>query len=232
MITRHKVLIDAINRCMKEIYSYAQPHVTWEDFIEENKKFLEKEEKYYSLPEDKRPSYQEYMGPKPYEFYYLPKDVLKEIADSYVYAYKLNAQQNLLDIIEILKNYCKEPVVDKYIEEYTDEEGNYHPGYRGYEHPINLEKKVAKVISQYLGEENGISTEISKEVCNKFFEFLDMAGDFYSWNSEINAFNTEIYLGPSPHSAREKVIENWKKYRNTDIEIDSDEQIMENWYGN
>ena len=68
MITRRDVLIEAINKCMKEIYSYVQPKVTWEEFIEENKKFLEKEKEYYSIPEDKRPSYQEYMGPKPYEF--------------------------------------------------------------------------------------------------------------------------------------------------------------------
>ena len=29
-----------------------------------------------------------------------------------------------------------------------------------------------------------------------------------------------VYLGPSPNSNKEAVIENWKKYRNKDIEID------------
>lgn len=53
-----------------------------------------------------------------------------------------------------------------------------------------------------------------------------MAGEFYNWNRDLNAFNTTVYLGPSPNSNKQDVIENWKKYRNKDIIID--DSIYEN----
>lgn len=232
MITRRDVLADAINKCTRELYSLAQPKVNYDDFIEENKIYLEKEKEYYSLPKDNRPSYHEYMGPKPYEFYYLPREIFKEIADSYVEAYKLDGKQELLDVIEILKNYCEEPIVDKWIEGNDDE-----PGHRGYEHPDNLKNELQKIFDdkilpdickQYNGQynlqttgiESSVSTAYSQIFQNKFFEFLDMAGNFYNWTGYLNAFNTHIYLGGTPSSNKESVIENWKKYRNIDIEID------------
>ena len=218
MISRRELLGEAVDKCMKELYSYAQPKIEFGDFIKENKEFLKKEEEYYSLPKDKRPSYKEYMGPKPFEFYYLPQNVMKEICDSYVEAYKLDNHQNLLDIIKILKDYCEEPIVDKYIEAQTDEQGNYHPGHRGYEHPDNLKKEIEKLIREY--DSSTISEEIAEKCNNKFFEFLDMAGNFFSWNHDLNAFNMSVYLGASPNSSKERVIENWKKYRNKDIKID------------
>ena len=216
MITRHDVLADAINKCIRELYSLAQPEVNYDDFIEENKIYLEKEKEYYSLPKDNRPSYREYMGPKPYEFYYLPREIFKEIADSYVEAYKLDGKQELLDTIQILKKYCEEPIVDKWIEGNDDE-----PGYKGYEHPDNLEKEIEKILFGRMSEEPGEYREESAKILqDKFFEFLDMAGDFYNWSGYLNTFNTHIYLGGTPSSNKESVIENWKKYRNIDIEID------------
>lgn len=218
MITRRKVLGEAADKCMRELYSYAQPKVDYDDFLNENKEYLKKEEEYYSIPKDERPPYVEYMGAKPYEFYYLPQNFVKEICDSYVDAYKIDEQQNLLDIIDILKNYCDKPIVNKYIGEYTDEEGNYHPGHRGYDEPDNLKKELVKLIKEY--DSSAISESIAEECHKKFFEFLDMAGDFFSWNGDLNAFNMAVYLGASPSSSKERVIENWKKYRNKDIEID------------
>jgi hypothetical protein len=174
----------------------------------------------------------ECIGPAPYEFYYLPSDVMKEICDSYVSAYKMDAHKNLLDIIGILKDYCEKPIVDKYIER----EGN-QPGYRGYAHPDNLEKELGKLFEneilkdiarQYNEQfhlnntsiESSVSNIYAKILQDKFFEFLDMAGEFYTWNYDLNSFNTTVYLGPSPCSNKERVIENWKIYRNEDITID------------
>lgn len=221
MITRRDVLADAIDKCTRELYSLAQPEVNYDDFIEENKIYLEKEKEYYSLPKDNRPSYREYMGPKPYEFYYLPREIFKEIADSYVDAYKLNDKQELLDVIEILKKYCEEPIVDKWIEGNDDESG-----YRSYEYSNNLKIEIKKkleespIISVPPSNKEEYYTELSEKLQNKFFEFLDMAGNFYNWTGYLNTFNTHIYLGGTPSSNKESVIENWKKYRNIDIEID------------
>ena len=119
-MTRGKVLSQAIDQCLKEIYTKVQPSVEWEDFLEQNKEYIEKEKEYLNIPKEERPPYKEYMGPKPYEFYYLPKEIMKDIYDSYVEAYKIDNHQELLNIIEILKNYCNGPIVDKYIEEHTD----------------------------------------------------------------------------------------------------------------
>lgn len=221
MITRRDVLADAIDKCTRELYSLAQPKVNYDDFVEENKIYLEKEKEYYSLSKDNRPPYHEYMGPKPYEFYYLPREIFKEIADSYVEAYKLDGKQELLDVIEILKKYCEDPIVDKWIEGNDDE-----PGHRGYEHSDNLKIEIKKkleespIISVPPSNKEEYYTELSEKLQNKFFEFLDMAGNFFNWTGYLNAFNTHVYLGGTPSSNKESVIENWKKYRNIDIEID------------
>ena len=213
MKARDDVLVSAIDECLKEVYTLVQPSVEWDDFLKQNKEFLEKEKEYYKIPEKDRPKYFDYMGPKPYEFYYLPKEVFKEVVDSYVYAYDLDKHQGLLDTIKILKDYCNKPIVDKYIEGELREDGTRGPGHRGYDHPDNLEKEINKIIDD---------EDLSQLLCNKFFKFLDMAGEFFNWNGELNSFYTNVYLGPSPNSNKEAVIDNWKQYRNKEIEIDDE----------
>ena len=219
MLTRYDVLNKAVKECLMELYSLAQPSVSWEAFKEENRIFKEKEAEYEALEE--KPSYLEFVGPKPFEFYYLPEDVIEDVCDSYIHAYRLNEKEELLDIIEILKNYCKCPIVNKYIEGKKGE-----PGHMGYEHPSNLEKELEIILEQV----DPSFVEISEQLQNKFFEFLDMAGQFFNWTRDLNSFQMSVYFGPSPSSNKEAVIENWKKYRNKDIEID-EEQIKQNYYG-
>lgn len=243
MLTRRDLLSKALDDCMKDIYSFVQPSVDWDTFVEENKiysnkfkvweryKYLdnkenksEKElEEYstYPIAKWKNKPIKECIGPRPYEFYYIPKEIMKDIVDLYVSIYKMDSKQELLDTISILKKYCEAPIVDKYISDYTDEHGNHHPGHRGYDHPDNLEKELEKILH---------NTSTVRIIQDKFFEFLDMAGNFYDWNGELNSFNISVYLGPSPNSNKEAVIKNWKEYRNQDIEID-EEQIKKEYYG-
>ncbi len=225
-MTRHDVLKQAIDYCLKELYSLAQPSVEWDDFIKQNKEYLEKEKEYNKLKD--KPDFFGYLGPKPFEFYYLPKEIFKDVVDSYIYAYKIDDHQNFLNIIKILKDYCNEPIVDKYIDDYTDEHGNHHPGYRSYDHPDNLEKEIQSLIKRENEEINEV--ELASECVDKFFKFLDMAGNFFEWNRDLNTFNMNVYLGASPNSNKQAVIDNWKKYRNKDIEID-EEQIKREYYG-
>ena len=223
-MTRSDILSQAVNDCLKELYSWATPKIEWKDFVEENKLYNKKYKEWELMTKDEilgKPSLLEYCGPRPYEFYYLPKEIFTDIKDSYVYAYKLNSQQELLDTIEILKNYCKEPIVDKYIEG-----ENGFPGHRGYDHPNNLEKELIEICSQHSHE----PVNMAKELQNKFFEFLDMAGKFFNWTRELNSFYMSVGLGPSPNSNKQAVIDNWKKYRNQDIEI-NEEQIKKDYYG-
>ena len=226
MINRDDVLSKAVNDCLEELYTLVVPKITWEEFKEECKIYSEKYNKWESERKintelDKK-SRTECIGPAPYEFYYLPKEIMKDVCDSYVHAYRLDHQQELLDTIETLKNYCKEPIVDKYIDDWTDETGFHHPGYRSYDHPDNLEKEIIKILP------SNTDINIIKEINNKFFEFLDMAGNFFNWNRDLNSFNVSVYMGPSPNSYKESVIKNWKEYRNQDIEID-EEQIKKEY---
>ena len=128
-MTRHEVLEMASLACLKELYSKVQPAVDWDDFMEENRlysKAYKQWESLYKESPEKAGNVLDFCGPRPHEFYYLPKEIIKDICDSYVYAYRIDQQQELLDTIETLKNYCKEPIVDKWIERNGDE-----PGYRG-----------------------------------------------------------------------------------------------------
>lgn len=224
-MTRREVLSNAVTECLKELYSWATPKIDWEEFLKENKIYTEKYTKWEVL--ENRLPILEYCGPRPYEFYYLPSDIFNDIKESYVYAYKLDGQKELLDTIEILKNYCKEPIVDKYIEGKGNE-----PGYRGYDHPDNLVKELQTKLREKAGfsvTNTGIEN-LSKELQNKFFEFLDMAGNFFNWNGDLNSFYMSVCLGASPNSNKQAVIDNWKKYRKQDIEID-EEQIKKDYYG-
>ena len=222
MITRRDVIADAADKCMKELYSLAQPAITWEEFIKENKEFIKREEEYYKLPKENRISYKEFMGPKPYEFYYLPKEVLKEIVDNYIYAYEIDEHQNLLDTIDLLKKYCDTP-----IEEFYHPGEGENPGYRDYRHPDNLVTCFINELKEYTS--SNISEEIVYKAKDLFFKFLDMAGKFYNSHWWLNSFNTTVYLGASPNSNKEAVIENWKKYRNKDIEIDESKYNEEDY---
>ena len=222
MKTRDEVLSQAAEECLKDFYNYAFPKVSWEDFLKENQEYTKKYNEWEKL--ENRPPIKEFCGPRPYEFYYLPSDILKDIVLYYVHAYKIDTQQELLDTIKILKDYCKKPIVDKYIEG-----ENGFPGHRGYDHPDNLEKEIFKIIDDNIPLYQP-PIKLVSELQDKFFEFLDMAGNFFNWNRDLNSFNTTVYLGPSPNSNKQAVIDNWKQYRNKDIEI-NEKQIKEDYYG-
>lgn len=239
MPSKHDVLGEAADKCLKELYSIAQPSVTSEQFKKECKIYNDKYhawERYYYLSKHlnelsekelieyssfpaswKDKSITECIGPKPYEFYYVPDKVQKDVVDSYVYAYEIDKHQSLLDTIHILKDYCNKPIVNKYIEEYTDEYGNHHPGHRDYDHPNNLEKEITKI----LGPEAEDNPYHVHKICDKFFEFLDMAGKFFSWNGYLNSFYMTVW-NINPDINKQAVIDNWEKYRNQKIEIDDD----------
>ena len=239
-ITRSNVIGKAVDNCMKVLYSLAQPHIEWDEFVKENELYSKRYkawERYYKLSkkeslseeelkefsifpgEWKNKSVEECIGPEPYKFHYLPRDVFKEVVDSFVYAYELDHHQQLLDTIQILKDYCNKPIVDKYIERDGDQ-----PGYRGYDHPACLKARIEKFLEEHYDlYDSEYNSKDSQEIIDMFFEFLDMAGKFYNWNSELSAFNWNVYLGASPYSNKQGVIDNWKKYRNQTIEIDESE---------
>ena len=223
-MTRSKVLEMASLACLKELYSKAQPTVDWDDFMEENRLYSKAYQQWDSLYKEspeKAGSALDFCGPRPHEFYYLPQEVFKEIADSYVDAYCIDSQQDLLNIIDILKNYCLSPIKESYVKEPDGETR------RGYIHPDNIKKTVQSLLQAFYLDSDCDSSYVADEIIKILFEFLDDAGKFYCWNRDLNAFNTTVYLGPSPCTNKETVINNWKNYRNKDITIDDSLYIEE-----
>lgn len=224
-MTRSDVIEQAATQCMKELYSKAQPHIEWEDFKQECKEYSDK---YIQWQEKRRNGedidINEFCGPRPYEFYYLPSDIFKEIAESYVRAYGFDTQGELLNTIEVLKDYCENPIVDSYVKE-SDGEMR-----RGYHHPDPLREDIATLLRGYIDQDDFDAVTVSKEIVENFYEFLDMAGQFYNWNRDLNTFNTTVYLGASPCSNKETVIKNWRQYRDKTIYIDESVYIEdEEW---
>ena len=237
MISKSDVLNKAAIECMKELYSLAQPYIEWDEFVKENKNYSDRYkrwERYFylskkeSLTKEESKEFSTYpkewkdkslencIGPAPYKFYYLPRNVFKEVVDSYIYAYELDKHQQLLDTIQILKDYCNKPIVDKYIEREGDQ-----PGYRGYDHPACLKARIDEFLKEHYDlYDLEYNSEDSQEIIDIFFEFLDMAGNFYDWNGNLSSFSMTIYLGASPCSNKQGVIDNWKIYRNQTIIID------------
>lgn len=194
MKLRKDVVLQAIEECMKELYKFAQPSITWDEFIEQNKKWS-KEKK----------------GPKPYEFYYLDSAIFDTICKNYIDAYNLD--YDLPGTIKILIDYLDKPIVDDYKEEYTDENGVLHPSRKGY--------KQLDSLSKLIGEEN----------FEKVKDYLEKAGDFYLWDGDLRDFKMSIALGASPSSNKERVIKNWKEYRNKDIEINDLTDFEDEYFG-
>ena len=239
MITRKTVLKHAVEECIKELYSLAQPHIDWEEFKKECKNYSNRFETWEifrraQIKKDEFPqewahqkivhpnwenkSITECIGPRPFEYYYLPERVKDTIVEEYVDAYKLDSQQELLDTIEILKNYCNDPIIDKWID--NDEYGR---GYKSYVRPACLKANIVEFLEEHYDLQDSEYNSDSQEILDIFFEFLDMAGKFFNWNSELNFFNTNVYLGASPSSNKQAVIDNWKIFRKTNIEIDDSE---------
>lgn len=176
MLTRNQVLAEASEKCLQAIYEHVLPQVTWEEFVKENKEWKE-------------------GTPRPYEFYYLPQEVLKDIVEEYQHAYRIGSE--FAGNLDLLEDYFKRPTRDKYIEG-----TNEKPGYRSYEHFAAL------------------PDVIGQDHYDKVAEYIEEAKKYYNRDWELNSFNMTVYLGPSPNSNKQAVIDNWKKYRGKDIEID------------
>ena len=209
--TRDDVIIEAIEQCMKELYTLVQPEVKFSDFMKECEEYSKKYEEWQYMDRNKRPGIQEYCGPQPFEFYYINRDVMKEICDRYVYIYELDKQEELESVRDVLMNYFKEPIV----EVFEQKEGEMHSS-RSYSHPDNLKKEIEKILSD---------KEKTEAVYGLIENFFFMATRFFCWNRDLNKFSTSVYLGASPCTNAERVIDNWKKYRNKDIEIIPDKYV-------
>ena len=183
-ISREDVISQAIDNCLDLMYRASYPSITLEEYMAEHEKFETREEK---------------ENARLYESHYLPWKVYRAIEEDFIEAYDLKSP--LPDIIEILKGYFKEPIVDKWIE---GKEGE--PGHKGYEKPEPMDD----------------------ETYQKAEKFLDMANEFYNWNRDLNGFVFNI-SNYSPCSNRETVEQWWHEHGDPDFKLPEDSYWVDGW---
>lgn len=205
-IDRESVLMQAVEDCYREMFAKAQPMADWDNLIQEYKEGKIDEEK---------------DGPI-YNRHYLSCQEYAYIIDKYIEAYKIKSDWN--DHIDILKEYLiKRGVKDTYIDGYTDENGNYHSGYRGYEKIAPMVEHIKKIISDELADEhdenNEVTAAVAQKVANKVIELINTCQDFYRFNGDECKFRNTLAMGASPTSNAETVKKWWKDHYDVDIEI-------------
>ena len=184
IISHDDVLGDAIDKCLDLMYRASYPSITLEEYKEQHKK-LNKEERHKA---------------QLYHAHYLPWKAYEAIKEDFVEAYELKSQ--LPEIIDILKGYFKEPIVDKWVEGKDEND----PGHRGYEHPEPMDEETYKTVEK----------------------FMDMANGFYNWNRDINTFYFNI-SNYSPCSNRETVEKWWHEHGDPDFKLPDDSWWTDTW---
>lgn len=193
MLTRDKIIEQAYHECMSEMYAKAQPSADFNQLL--------KDAKVGKISKDE----------KVYERYYLSQEEFKYILNKYKKAYNIKSKWE--DYVEIIENYLNEGgTKDKYIEACTDKNGNYHPGYRGYENVPPLIKQIKECLKNHKIDYNSLANELNSLTLNTIKD----CKDFYRFDREENSFHFSIALGPSPTSNKDTVIEYWK---NQGVEI-------------
>ena len=229
MLDREEVLVKAVKDCYREMFAKAQPAADWDNLIAEYKAG--------KINEDKD-------GPV-YDRHYLSYDEYVYIVNKYIDAYKIATEWK--DHIDILKEYLIQGgSKDKYIESYTDENGNYHPGTRGYEKVPALKKQLYDIIYDEYDANGEIAEDVTNKVVNKVIELIETCQNFYSFNIDEQKFRNTLAMGATPTSNKETVKKWWKEHYNTDITIedrnpllfwemdnygDNFEEVMEEEYG-
>ena len=203
-LTRKKILEEAYDRCMAEMFEKAQPAGDIHEYIRKIKAGeITKED------QEKDPIYNRH---------YLSHEEEKYIVDKYVHAYRMqNEFKSDCDVL--LNDMEKGYPVDKYIDEHDDEHG-HHPGYRSYEDLPPLVEQVKKLV----GDE-----EMAKKVTDLFKGFIENRKEFYRFDRDEEKFSMSIWLGAIPTSNKETVKDYYKKHGFPEPEIkDRDPEHL--WY--
>ena len=217
MLDRDKILEKAYNECMAEMYAKAQPSADYYQLCEDAKNG--------KIGKDERV----------YERYYLSQEEFLHIRDKYVKAYGMEGTWK--SNIELLEQYLTEGgTKDKYIESHTDENGHYHPGYRGYEKVKPIKEQIESILNNEFAS-GEVSPFVKDAIRDKIAEIvmttISDCKEFYRFDREESTFGASIALGPSPCSNKDTVIEYWKS-QGIDIEIEERNPLLlweQDYYG-
>ena len=217
MLDRQEIMERAYDECLTEMYAKSQPSVDYHQLIEDARNG--KIGKYERV----------------YERYYLSQEEFLHIRDKYVKAYGMEATWK--SNIELLERYLTEGgTKDKYIESHTDEDGHYHPGYRGYENVKPIKKQIENILNDEFAS-GEVSPFVKDAITDKIAEIvmktISDCKEFYRFDREESTFSASVALGASPCSNKDTVIEYWKS-QGIDIEIEERNPLLlweQDYYG-
>lgn len=228
-IDRESVLLQAVEDCYREMFAKAQPTADWDNLIQEYKEGKINEEK---------------DGPV-YDRHYLSYHEYVYIINKYIEAYNIKSEWN--DHIDILKKYLVEGGSKAtYINGRTDENGDYHPGHKGYEEVAPIVEHIKKIILDEYDGNKEVTSDVAQNVANKVIELINTCQNFYRFNMDECKFRNTLAMGATPTSNAETVKKWWKDHYDVDIEIvernplllwemdyygDNFEEVMEEEYG-
>lgn len=200
MKTRSEIIDKAIIDCLDEMYRRSQPSITWEEITAQAKE---------------NPNRSIWVE------HYLPPHIFIDIQEKYMRMYRIKEEWE--SNIEVLENYLKEGgTKDKYIEACTDENGNYHPGYRGYENVPPIAQQIQTILEEQL--EKGYRAESLKNlIVDTVMNAITDCKEFYKFDRDELNFRMNV-SNYSPNSNIEAVRE---FYKDTDIVINEIEEKEE-----
>ena len=199
MLDRNKIIQQAYDECLKEMYKKAQPSVDLEQLM--------KDLKDGKIDEKEVPIYQRY---------YLSQKEFEYIRDKYIDAYCL--KEHWIPNIETLEEYLiKGGTKDKWIER----DG---AGYRGYEKVAPIKNQIIEILNDQL--ETGNRSEIlCDKITSVIMNTISDCKNFYKFDKEKSDFICSITLGASPTSNSQDVIDYWKS-QGIDIKIEERNPLL------
>ena len=205
MLDRTKVLEKAVEDCFREMYAKAQPMADWDNIVEEYKSGkIGKDEPVYNR-------------------HYLSHEEFIYILNKYMTAYRVASEWK--EDVAIVEEYLeKGGSKDKYIKEHTDENGDYHPGYRSYEKVPPIKEQIFKCLCNYAQEH--IAEDMTDDIYKIVMGTIKECKEFYRFDKDESDFRFTITLGASPTSNKETVKKWWKDNYNVDIEIEDRNPLL------
>lgn len=201
MLNRKEIFNQAIHDCYTELYAKAQPIADYDNLVTELKsgKIDEKTD-----------------GPI-YERHYISEEELDYIVNKYIDAYGM--REHWKSDVETIEDYLiNGGSKNTYINEFTDDNGKYYPGYRSYEDVAPLKTQILDSMKEF--DCSDTAAEVAENIYNKVMETIKSCKDFYKFDNEAESFRTAIYLGATPTQDKEIVKKWWKDNYNADIEIE------------
>jgi hypothetical protein len=146
---------------------------------------------------------------KVYERHYLSSEEINYIVNKYINLYAIDNQW--VEHSDLIFKYLKEGGIKVVYENNKREYVNQDP--------------LHNVIKQVLVDHDVLDTELLEDLINSVFNIIINCKLFYKLDKELQSFKNTIYLGASPCSNKESVIQYWAD-KNININIEDRNPLL------